>query len=218
MNENRVLLSPESFRNIYCVGRNYRLHAAELGNEVPTSPMIFTKPTHAIFEMTGNELVLPASQGSVHYEAELVFAVGRQYEAGISCDDLFSSFTVGLDLTLRDVQDKLKAKGHPWLAAKGFRNSATLGRWHPFSGELAMQASDFGLLINNEQVQRGNARDMVFDLQRIADHVGSNFGLSTGDLIYTGTPAGVGSLSDGDLLEVWWNEESLGRSRVKLEG
>jgi 2-keto-4-pentenoate hydratase/2-oxohepta-3-ene-1,7-dioic acid hydratase in catechol pathway len=79
MNNNRAQLTPLDFRNIYCVGRNYRLHAAELGNEVPSSPMIFTKPTHAVIEMTDGSLIVPGSQGSVHYEAELVFAAGRTY-------------------------------------------------------------------------------------------------------------------------------------------
>jgi fumarylpyruvate hydrolase len=203
-------------RNIYCIGRNYRLHAAELGNEVPDSPMLFTKPTHAATSMANGTLVVPGGQGSVHYEAELVFAVGRTYEAGLSCDDLFISFTVGLDLTLRNVQDQLKAKGHPWLAAKGFRNSAPLGRWLSFPGMSAITEHDFGLRINGEEVQRGNVRDMVFDLQQIADFVGQTYGLGEGDLLYTGTPAGVGSLNEGDILEVWWHEESLGKGQVNL--
>ncbi|RKP55119.1 FAA hydrolase family protein [Cohnella endophytica] len=214
----RHSLALDAIRNIYCVGRNYRLHAAELGNEVPTSPMIFTKPSHSAVEMNGNDLLVPSSQGSVHYEAELVFAVGNTYEAGMSCDDLFSSFTVGLDLTLRDVQDRLKAKGHPWLAAKGFRNSATLGRWLEFRSVAAMADHDFGLTINGLEVQRGNANDMVFDLQKIVDHVGGAYGLGAGDLLFTGTPAGVGALSEGDRVEVWWNESDLGSLTVKLQG
>ncbi|WP_373232853.1 fumarylacetoacetate hydrolase family protein [Cohnella sp.] len=205
-------------RNIYCVGRNYRLHAAELGNEVPTSPMLFTKPTHAAVTMADGVLVLPGSQGLVHYEAEVVFAVGRRYEAGISCDDLFTSYTVGLDLTLRDVQERLKAKGQPWLAAKGFRNSALLGRWMSYPGIVTLSEQDFGLSINNKEVQRGNLKDMVFSLQQLAHFVGQTYGLAAGDLLFTGTPAGVGALSDGDKLDVWWNEESVGRAAVKLEG
>lgn len=202
-------------RNIYCVGRNYRLHAAELGNAVPDSPMIFTKPSHAAVEMRGEALYIPGSQGMVHYEAELVFAVGRAYEAGMSCDELFTSFTVGLDLTLRDVQDLIKANGQPWLPAKGFRSSATVGRWLDFPGEAAMTEYDFGLRLNGAEVQRGNVRDMVFTLQQIVDYIGQNYGLGAGDLIFTGTPEGVGSLSEGDKLEVWLNEQSLGEATVK---
>ncbi|MCD9023133.1 fumarylacetoacetate hydrolase family protein [Cohnella silvisoli] len=215
MSATTTTLSPD-IRNIYCIGRNYRLHAAEMGNEVPSSPMLFTKPTHAAVSMTNGTLVVPGAQGSVHYEAELVLAVGRTYEAGISCDELLSAFTVGLDLTLRDVQDRLKAKGHPWLAAKGFRNSAPLGRWLSFPGVPAITEHDFGLRINDKEVQRGNAKDMVFGLQQIVDFVGLTYGLAEGDLLYTGTPEGVGSLNEGDTLEVWWHEESLGKGQVRL--
>mgnify|MGYP001268921752 CR=1 FL=1 len=215
MNEKHDLPLTE-LRNIYCVGRNYRLHAAELGNEVPTSPMIFTKPTHSATAMDGGELRLPGSRGSIHYETELVFAVGRPYEAGIGCDELLAGFTVGLDLTLRDVQDKLKAKGHPWLAAKGFRNSASFGRWLPYPGRAAIDDGAFGLRLNDREIQRGSAKDMVFDLQRIVDFVGAEYGLGAGDVLFTGTPAGVGELKDGDTLDVRWNEESLGRLIVAI--
>lgn len=203
-------------RNIYCVGRNYRLHAAELGNEVPASPMIFTKPTHAAIPMNSDILGVPGSQGLVHYEVEVVFAVGRNYESGISCDELINSYTVGLDLTLRDVQDTLKAKGQPWLAAKGFRNSAPLGRWMSYPGIESLAVQEFGLVINDKEVQRGSLKDMVFNLQQLVDFIGHNYGLAAGDLIFTGTPAGVGSLNEGDQLSVWWDEESVGRATVKL--
>ncbi|WP_239617547.1 fumarylacetoacetate hydrolase family protein [Cohnella mopanensis] len=215
---NHDQLSFSNLRNIYCVGRNYRLHAAELGNEVPASPMIFTKPTHAATDMSEGIIAIPGSQGSIHYEAELVFAVGKPYEPGISCDEIITSFTVGLDFTLRDVQDQLKAKGQPWLAAKGFRNSATLGRWLNYPGLKAMAENDFGLRLNGKEVQRGNVRDMVFNLQQIVDFVGRNYGLGTGDILFTGTPEGVGELNDGDKLDVWWNETSLGVAMTKFEG
>lgn len=203
-------------RNIYCVGRNYRLHAEELDNAVPTSPMLFTKPTHAVAPLDGT-LVIPSAQGAVHYEAELVFAVGRTYVPGMRPDDLLTHFTVGLDLTLRDLQDKIKSKGFPWLPAKGFRNSAVLGRWLAYPGLDQVSAHAFGLRMNGKKVQRGLMQDMVFGLQELIDYTGSVYGLGPGDLLYTGTPAGVGALSGGDELEVWWNEETLGRATVKLE-
>jgi 2-keto-4-pentenoate hydratase/2-oxohepta-3-ene-1,7-dioic acid hydratase in catechol pathway len=210
MGENKEL-GLTSIRNIYCVGRNYRLHAAELGNAVPDSPMIFTKPSHSAISMDGGSLPLPSGRGSIHYEAELVFAVGRPYEAGIRCDELFTAYTVGLDLTLRDVQDRLKEKGHPWLAAKGFRNSAALGRWLAYPGSAAIDAGAFGLRLNGREVQRGRTGDMVFGLQQLADFVAEAYGLGPGDLLFTGTPAGVGALSEGDLLEVDWEGASLGK-------
>lgn len=205
-------------RNIYCVGRNYRLHAAELGNEVPASPMLFVKPTHAATAMDGRALALPDDRGAVHFETELVLAAARAYEPGIRFGDMFAAFTVGLDLTLRDVQEKLKAKGQPWLAAKGFNGSAPLGRWLPLPDADSLVAADFTLRVNGTEVQRGNVRDMVFDLQRLTDHVGREFGIGAGDLLFTGTPAGVGRLRNGDRLEVAWGDEKLGDLTVLMDG
>ncbi|MFC5703797.1 fumarylacetoacetate hydrolase family protein [Cohnella faecalis] len=207
----------QNIRNVYCVGRNYRLHAAEMGNEVPTSPMLFTKPTHAVVPLDGRPVLLPGAFGSVHYEAELVLLIGKAYEPGMKADDLIVGFTVGLDLTLRDVQDKLKAKGQPWLAAKGFRSSAPIGRWMAFPGEAALSEADFGLRINGREAQRGNVRDMVFGLQQLVEFTGKHYGLGPGDVLFTGTPQGVGALQDGDMLEVRWNEESVGTATIKLE-
>ena len=106
--------------NVYCVGRNYRLHAEELGNAVPKEPMIFMKPSHAIVPMTGAQLDLPTEQGEVHYEAELVLRIAREYKPGISVDELVDVMGFGIDFTLRDVQTELKAKGHPWTASYNF--------------------------------------------------------------------------------------------------
>jgi len=213
---NEYAFALTDIRNLYCVGRNYRLHAAELGNEVPTSPMIFTKPTHAAVGMDGGDLRLPQGSGSIHYEAELVFLIGRPYEPGIRFDELVAAFTVGLDLTLRDVQDKVKEKGHPWLPAKGFRNSAAFGRWLANPGGAELAERDFALLLNETEVQRGNVKDMVFDPQRLVDYVGGQYGLGRGDVLFTGTPAGVGALSDGDTLDVRWHEASLGKLVARI--
>jgi fumarylpyruvate hydrolase len=205
-------------RNVFCVGRNYRLHAAELGNEVPSSPMIFLKPSHAAISLSGGILAIPGSQGAVHYEAELVLAAARPFERGISPDDLFSHMTVGLDLTLRDVQDQIKAKGHPWTPAKGFRNSAPLGRWLPFPGTTELAKRDFTLRLNGQEVQRGNVQDMVFGIAELSEFVGVRYGFGAGDILFTGTPAGVGSLAAGDELELAWGEQPLGSAKVSLEG
>jgi fumarylpyruvate hydrolase len=205
-------------QNVFCVGRNYRLHAAELGNDVPATPMLFMKPSHAAVPVADGILRIPGSQGPVHYETELVVRVGRPYRPGITTDELFSHLTVGLDLTLRSVQDGLKAKGLPWLAAKGFRNSAPLGRWLDYPGEASLAGEDFGLRMNGSEVQRGNVKDMVFGLGELADFVGQAYGLGQGDILFTGTPAGVGSLADGDELEWWLGDKTLGHAKVNLEG
>ncbi|MFC4779249.1 fumarylacetoacetate hydrolase family protein [Paenibacillus sp. GCM10023252] len=205
-----------SIRNIYCIGRNYRLHALELGNEVPKSPMVFTKPTHALASMNGGAVTLPGDRGEVHFELELVIRIGRDYEPGMAPDELIDGMTLGLDLTLRDVQSKLKEKGHPWLDAKGFKNSATLGEWLPYPGAEALQEQDFVLVRNGVEAQRGNVRDMIFPTQQLIHHIGTRFGLGAGDIIYTGTPAGVGALQDGDVLDMLWGDSSAGGCTISL--
>lgn len=203
-------------RNIFCVGRNYKLHAEELGNEVPKSPMIFTKPSHAAVFTQGQEIALPGSKGEVHYEAELVVHIGKPYQAGNKVDDLIDRMALGIDFTLRDVQSEIKKKGQPWLPAKGFRNSAILTSFVEFPGAEALKQTDFSLLKNGEQVQRGNIKDVLFDLQTIVDFIAANFGLSAGDIIYTGTPAGVGPVADGDRLQLLWGENTLGECTINL--
>lgn len=206
----------KQIRNIYCVGRNYRLHAAELGNDVPDAPMIFGKPTHALAEAAGTEISLPGNRGELHYEAELVIHIARPYEAGVTLEQMVDEIALGIDFTLRDVQSVLKKKGHPWLLAKGFKNSAILTPFHPFPGEEALQQTDFSLLKNGEQVQRGNIKDVIFDLMTLIEYTAEHFGLDAGDVIYTGTPAGVGPVADGDQLDLRWGEESWGQFTVRL--
>jgi len=208
---------PKTIRNIYCVGRNYALHAAELGNAVPESPMIFMKPSHAAVEMNGQTIQLPGHLGEVHFEAEVVLSIGREYEAGIKLEELVDAFALGIDLTLRDVQSELKKKGHPWLAAKGFKNSAPMGAFLPFPGEHSMNQTNFSLFINDTKVQNGNTSNMIFSMQTIIDHIAEAYGLGPGDLIYTGTPAGVGALANGDRLSLQWGDESAGLCIIQLK-
>lgn len=205
-----------TIRNIYCVGRNYRLHAEELGNAVPTSAFLFSKPTHALAAAEGQEIRLPGERGEVHYEAEFVVHVARPYEKGMRLEELIDRFALGIDFTLRDVQSELKKKGHPWLFAKGFPNSAVITGFREFPGEDACKQVDFSLNLNGQQVQRGNISDMLFDLSTIVAFAADHFGLGAGDLIYTGTPAGVGPVKDGDKLELLWGEELLGDCTIKL--
>jgi 2-keto-4-pentenoate hydratase/2-oxohepta-3-ene-1,7-dioic acid hydratase in catechol pathway len=206
----------ENIRNVYCVGRNYALHAAELGNAVPETPMIFMKPSHALIEMNGQPIQLPAGQGEIHYEAELVLHIGKDYEKGIHIDDLVDSFAFGIDFTLREVQSELKKKGHPWLAAKGFLRSAPIGPFFPFIGEQALKHTDFYLYINDIEVQRGNTRAMIFHPQAIVDFCAENYGLGPGDVIYTGTPSGVGSVADGDVLRLQWGSQQAGLCKIQI--
>lgn len=206
-----------SIRNIYCVGRNYALHAKELQNEVPTSPFLFSKPTHALVEAKGQEVILPGDRGSVHFEVELVVRIGRTYEPGMKVDDIVDRMAVGIDFTLRDVQSELKKKSYPWLLAKGFPNSALLSRFIAFPGVEACKKADFALLKNGEQAQLGNIGHMIFDLQTLIDFSAHHFGLGEGDIIFTGTPEGVGPISDGDRLSLVWDEQTLGECTIKLQ-
>jgi 2-keto-4-pentenoate hydratase/2-oxohepta-3-ene-1,7-dioic acid hydratase in catechol pathway len=202
--------------NVFCIGRNYRLHAAELGNDVPDRPLLFLKPTHALTDMDNGTLILPGNRGQIHYEAELVVRIGRAYDPAADADELIDRLTVGIDFTLRDVQEQLKRRGWPWLEAKGFRHSAPIGRWVDYPGRPALPRLDFSLEINGKEVQRGNVREMIFDLNAIVHEIGRNYGLSEGDVIFTGTPAGVGAVADGDQLTVRLGEENLGTIRVAL--
>ena len=197
-------------QNVYCVGRNYKLHAAELGNDVPDEPMIFLKPSHAVTALDGQSLVLPRDKGEVHYEGELVLRVKRSYEPGIRADELIGDMALGIDFTLRDVQTVIKKKGHPWTAAKGFKNAAPVSGFVDFPGVEGVGAQDFTVHKNGSEVQRGNTKDMIFSIQEIVDYVGLNYGLDEGDVIFTGTPAGVGPCNAGDKFELYWGEQLLG--------
>ncbi|WP_274365506.1 fumarylacetoacetate hydrolase family protein [Paenibacillus thermotolerans] len=206
----------EEYRNVYCVGRNYAEHAKELGNSVPKSPLIFLKPSHAIVPMEG-ELTLPAGVGEIHHEAELVLHVAKAYTPGARVEELIDRIGLGLDFTLRDVQSELKKQGQPWLPAKGFRGSAPLTALFPFPGTERTEAAEFSLRKNGETVQRGFARDMIFPLRTIIDFIGNQYGLGAGDLIFTGTPSGVGKVEAGDRLELYWEGALLGASTVRLQ-
>lgn len=207
----------ETIKNIYCVGRNYRAHAKELNNPVPTSPFLFSKPTHAVVEANGEVISLPRDQGSVHYETELVLRIGKSYKKGMTVDEIVDGLAIGLDLTLRDVQDVLKEKRYPWLLAKGFPNSAVLSKFIDFPGEEACKKTNFSLLKNGLQVQEGNIQSLIFDFQTLIDFCGKHFGLGNGDIIFTGTPEGVGPLANGDQLTLLWGGEVLGKSKVNIE-
>lgn len=204
--------------NVYCVGRNYALHAAELGNAVPEAPMIFMKPTHALVPADGSTVALPGDQGAVHFETELVFRIGKDCISGEPADPekIVDAMALGIDFTLREVQSKLKSEGRPWLPAKGFLRSALVTSWRPFPGVRALEREDFMLLINGERAQRGNSREMIFDLKQLFTFIAANFGLGEGDIVFTGTPAGVAQVRDGDKLELVYGDEMWGSAVISL--
>lgn len=206
----------EGIKNIYCVGRNYVQHAQELNNAVPEVPLLFTKPTHSLAEAKGQEIIFPGDRGEIQYEVELVVHICRKYEPGIKVDKLVDQIAIGIDFTLRDVQTELKGKGYPWLLAKGFINSAVITPWRSFAGLNALMGVDFSLDRNGQEVQRGNIKNMIFDLPTIIEYTAKHLGLGQGDIIFTGTPAGVGPVLDGDSFTCKLADNNLGGCIIKL--
>ena len=185
-------------RTIYCVGRNYAEHAKELGNEVPKEPIIFLKPASALL-LSGGTLTLPTQSSRVDHEAEVVIGIGQGGK---------QSYAIGIDFTARDIQQKAKEKGLPWTLAKGFKGFAAIGNF--ISAKPPFQ---FSLSVNGERRQLGDTREMIFSFEFLLNYIGKTFGLGPGDLIYTGTPAGVSPLTKGDRVDA---ELGDGLSRLAL--
>jgi 2-keto-4-pentenoate hydratase/2-oxohepta-3-ene-1,7-dioic acid hydratase in catechol pathway len=201
---------------IFCIGRNYSEHAKELGNAVPEDPVVFTKPDTALLK-NGEPFYLPDFSSDVHHEVELVIKinkVGKNIQEKFA-RNYFSEIGMGIDFTARDVQAKLKAKGLPWDLAKGFDGAAPLGNFIDVSQRESLQNISFGLQKNKVWVQQGNSHDMIFSFEKIIAFVSSYFTLKVGDLIYTGTPAGVGPVAIGDTLEAYLENELALTCEVK---
>lgn len=206
----------KNIRNIYCIGRNFVEHVKELNNKILTEPLVFTKPTHSLVIASNEEINLPSNQGDVHYEVELVVQMQADYEAGKSVNQLIGQLFIGLDLTLRDVQEQLKNAGHPWLKAKGFKNSAIISDPISFPGDEQLKELPFSLRVNGQTVQQGKAEQMIFDINSQIKYIAEHFGLKKGDLIFTGTPAGVNKLHDKDYLSLVFNGKEVGSCMIRL--
>ena len=200
---------------ILCVGRNYTEHAKELKNEIPDKPLIFMKPASAILK-DDKAFYLPEFSQDFHYEVELVIKICKngKHIAKRFAKDYYKEITVGIDVTARDFQAELKSKGHPWEIAKAFDNSAILGKFIPIEA-LDLTSLNFSLKKNETYVQQGNTSDMLFDIDDIIVYVSQFFRLQMGDLIYTGTPAGVGKMEIGDLFEGFIEEKKLFHTEIK---
>lgn len=206
----------EHIKNIYCIGRNYSEHVKELNNQMPEQPLIFSKPTHALALADKDGVVLPSGKGDIHHELEIVLEMNCDYEAGLTVDDLVKTMYLGLDLTLRDEQAKLKAAGLPWLLSKGFKNSAILSQPIDYPSEAILLNKEFSLEINNKQVQVGKMNQMLFSLDTMLTYLAENIGLKKGDIIFTGTPAGVGPLQDKDELKMIYDGKVYGELAIKI--
>ena len=201
---------------IFCVGRNYADHAKELGNAVPDEPVIFMKPKTALMQSNA-PFYYPEFSNELHYEAEIVLRICKngKYVEEENAEKYYDAFTVGIDFTARDIQNELKKKGLPWEKAKAWDNSAVIGKWVLFTPELRQQPIQFSLQKNRENVQAGNTEDMIFSFNQIVSHISQYFSLNIGDLIYTGTPAGVGECVTDDLLEGFYEKEKMFALEIK---
>lgn len=188
---------------IYCLGRNYREHAREMGAEAPSEPIVFLKPTTALIDV-GEPIVLPGFSLDIHHEVEMVVLLGREGRdiATSEAMELVVGYGVGLDLTARDVQAKAKSKGLPWAVAKGFDGSAPVSRFIRAAEVPDPQQLELSLLLNGVVRQSASTSEMIFRVDETIAWLSTIFTLMPGDLIFTGTPEGVGPIAPGDEIEI----------------
>ncbi len=205
----------QDIRNIFCVGRNYRDHAIELGNDVPKRPLIFGKSTHAL-ALAKDTVILPKGRSNIHHEIEIVLYMGASYRKGMSAGELVKAIALGLDLTDRDIQNELKDARHPWELAKGFLGSAVVTDFYEIDDVNQLTNSTFSLELDGKNVQIGSPSQMIFDFQTLIDYVGKNFGISADDILYTGTPKGVGPLSNGQVARMLMDGQEWGKFEIQM--
>ncbi len=201
---------------IICVGRNYAAHAKELNNPVPKEPVIFLKPDTALLPKS-MPFFYPSFSKDIHYEAELVVKIDRVGK-NISqkfANKYYSELTVGIDFTARDIQQECKEKGLPWERAKAFDGSAPLGKFIAKEKFQELEQLNFSLKINGENRQQGNTANMLFSIDAIIEYISQFFTLKIGDLIFTGTPEGVGPIVINDHFEAYLEEEKVLDLRIK---
>ncbi len=202
---------------IIAIGRNYINHAKELKNEVPTEPVFFMKPETALLR-NNQPFYLPDFSEEIHYETEIVLRIGK---VGKAIPEKFAlshidAIGIGYDFTARDLQNKLKAKGLPWEAAKAFDYSAAISpEFIPIDVFPDLKNINFSMKKNGQIAQQGNTNDLIFSFEKIIAYVSRFVSLKTGDLIYTGTPEGVGKVSEGDILEAYIEDNLMLETEIK---
>jgi 2-keto-4-pentenoate hydratase/2-oxohepta-3-ene-1,7-dioic acid hydratase in catechol pathway len=201
---------------IICIGRNYTNHIKELGNQNSSEPIFFLKPDTAI-QPKGHPFFIPEFSNNIHYEVELVLKINK---TGKNIQEKFASnyFTeigLGIDFTARDIQDKCKEKGLPWEKAKGFDGSAQISENFIDKSDLELNNICFNLVRNSRIVQKGNSKEMLFTFDKIVSYVSKFYTLKIGDLIYTGTPEGVGKIEVGDNLKGYIGNKEMFNIRIK---
>jgi len=199
---------------IICIGKNYSDHVKEMGNSISKSPIFFLKPNSALLPKR-NPFFIPNFSNEIHYEVELVYKikkVGKSIDQSFS-KNYYSEIGLGIDFTARDLQEECKKNGHPWEIAKSFDQSALVGE--EFINLNSVNELNFSLLKNGEIVQESNANKMIFNIDQIISYVSNYMTLKTGDLIFTGTPSGVGPIKIGDCLEGFINDKSMFKVNIK---
>ncbi len=193
---------------IICIGRNYGDHAKELNNQIPSEPVFFMKPESALLPKN-HPFYIPNFTNNLHYECELVFRISK---LGKHISEKFAlnyvdEVGIGIDFTARDLQDRCKEKGLPWEMAKSWDFSAPLGRFYPIEHFPDLRNINFKLVINGKTVQEGNSSQMIFSVEEQISYVSKFVTFKQGDMLFTGTPAGVGKVNSGDLLEAYIENE-----------
>jgi len=193
---------------ILCIGRNYAKHAKEMGSAVPTEPMIFMKPESAL-NLSG-QMIYPEFTSDLHYELEVVIEINKTVNriTKEEANQCYDRIGLGIDFTARDIQKKCKEKGHPWEKAKAFDHSAPLSKLVS-KEDYDLSKLNFKLWHNENLVQDGNTQDLIFDFDYLISYASQFFTLQKGDLIYTGTPEGVGPVKKGDILKGYLKGKKL---------
>ncbi|WJS94794.1 fumarylacetoacetate hydrolase family protein [Flavobacterium johnsoniae] len=201
---------------IICVGRNYANHIEELKNERPSEPVVFMKPDSAVL-LKQHPFVIPEFSEDVHHEIEIIVKINKvgKYIEPKFAHKYYDEISVGIDFTARDLQSKLKEKGLPWEKAKAFDGSAVIGDFLPKTDFVSMENLNFELKTNGETVQKGNSSMMLWKIDELISHVSQFFTLKIGDIIFTGTPAGVSAIKPNDVLEGFLEDKKLFRIQVK---
>ena len=195
---------------IICIGRNYSEHAKEMNSESPKEPILFLKPKNALL-LADKPLYYPEFTDDLHYECELVIKINKygKYIQEKFARKYYSEVTVGIDFTARDLQQRLKEKGLPWEISKSFDGSAAVGQFIPLTEEKRINDLNFSLKLNDQVVQKGYSGDMTFQVNKIIEYASRFFTLNIGDLIFTGTPAGVGPVNVYDKLECFLEDQKV---------
>ncbi|MAT57313.1 MAG: 2-oxopent-4-enoate hydratase [Ignavibacteriae bacterium] len=203
---------------LVCVGRNYAEHAQELGNEIPEFPLVFIKPSSAVI-FDGEEIVIPKFSNEVHHEAELLLLIGKKIKNATieESEEAVIAFGVGLDMTARDVQDQLKKKGHPWTISKCFDTSAVLSDFVSKENYNLIGNEVITLKVNGEIKQNSSIDKMIFNWKEIVKFISHEMTLEEGDIIFTGTPKGVGKVLKDDVIETEITNIGKITNKVKKE-